>query len=71
VSTQSVVSHKLPCSEMAARTENSVQQHTLMMFGMNVSLMELQEKGKEERERERGGGSRFSGGNASEGVNRI
>ena len=46
---------QLPRSEMAAHTENSAQQHTLMVFGVNVSLMEsLRESG---RERAAGGGA--------------
>ena len=43
---------QLPRSEMAAHTENSVQQHTLMVFGVNMSLMESLRERVAEREQQ-------------------
>ena len=43
---------QLPRSEMAAHTENSAQQHTLMVFGVNVSLMESLRERVAEREQQ-------------------
>ena len=42
----------MPHSEMVAHTENSVQQHTLMMFGVNMSLMESLRERVAEREQQ-------------------
>ena len=43
---------QLPCSEMAAHTENSVHQYTVMMFGVNLSLVGSLREKVAERERQ-------------------